>query len=175
MKRLTMFLLIALVMAAPARALAQPPHSGHGAHTTASRHAPDVCEREFEQVVADGRGFGMAFAADRHGYPGPLHVLELATQLGLTADQQTRVRALMDAMFAESRPKGALLLDAERRLTALFASGRADVQSVRAAVADVERLRAELRTLHLVTHLRTRELLSDAQRKAYHAARWGAH
>lgn len=175
MNRLTMVLLIALTTVLPARALAQTPHSGHGAHTTAPRHSPDVCEREFERVVADGRGFGMAFAADRHGYPGPLHVLELATQLGLSADQEIRVRALMDAMFAESRPKGAALLAAERRLTALFASGRPDADSVRAAVTEVERLRAELRTLHLVTHLRTRDLLSDAQRKAYHAARWGAH
>jgi Spy/CpxP family protein refolding chaperone len=176
MKRLTTSIVITLGLGLAALpAAAQAPHSGHGAHAAAPRHAPDVCEREFEQVVADGRGFGMAFAADRHGYPGPLHVLELASQLGLSADQETRVRALMDAMFAESRPKGALLLAAERRLTSLFASGRADLESVRAAVGDVERLRAELRTLHLVTHLRTRELLSDAQRRAYHVARWGAH
>jgi Spy/CpxP family protein refolding chaperone len=182
MKTLTTFMVVALGLGAavgaamlPGRALAQAGPSGHGGHTTTPRHTPDVCEREFEQVIADGRGFGMAFAADRHGYPGPLHVLELAGQLGLTADQETRVRALMDAMFAESRPKGALLLAAERRLTSLFASGRADADSVRAAVADVERLRGELRTLHLVTHLRTRDVLSESQRRAYHAARWGAH
>ena len=178
MHRRTTTTLIAMTVAGTmlsSHAAAQGAHAGHGAQAGAPRHAPDVCEREFEQVVADGRGFGMAFAADRQGYPGPLHVLELARHLGLTADQETRVRGLMDATFAESRPKGALLLAAERRLEALFGSGRLDETSVGAAVAEVERLRADLRALHLLTHVRTREVLTDAQRRAYHAARWGQH
>lgn len=145
----------------------------HGAHPPGGVSA-ETCDREFEQVVADGRGFGMAAAADRQGYPGPLHVLELAPRLSLTPEQATAVRALRDAMFAESRPKGAQLLDAERRLEALFASGRADETAVRRAVAEVERLRAELRTLHLTTHLRTAALLTPDQRRLYHAERWGA-
>jgi Spy/CpxP family protein refolding chaperone len=149
-------------------------HGQHGATTPAGGHDAEACEREFQQVVADGRGFGMAFVADRQGYPGPLHVLDLADRLALTEDQQTRVRALMTAMFAESRPKGAALLAAERRLTDLFASGRPDSASVRAAVAEVERLRAELRVLHLTKHLETRDILTPEQRRLYHAARWGA-
>jgi Spy/CpxP family protein refolding chaperone len=170
---------LAVVLLSAAPALAQ--HAPHGAHGPAAPgtkgappHAAEACEREFEQVVADGRGFGMAFAADRHGYPGPLHVLELAERLGLTVEQQTRVRALMDGMFAESRPKGAALLAAERRLTGLFASGRPDDAAVRTAVADTERLRAELRLLHLTTHVKTRDLLTAEQRRLYPAERWGA-
>ncbi len=147
---------------------------GHGAGGEHTGHrSADSCEKEFEQVVADGRGFGMAFAADRHGYPGPLHVLELATRLGLTPDQQTKVRALQDAMFAESRPKGAALLAAERKLGDMFASAKADEAGVRAAVHEVERLRADLRALHLTMHLKTREVLSPEQRRLYHAERWG--
>jgi Spy/CpxP family protein refolding chaperone len=153
-------------------------HGQHGRHapdgaTAPAHHDPEGCEREFEAVVADGRGFGMAFAADRHGYPGPLHVLELADRLVLTDAQRARARALMDAMFAESRPKGAALIAAERRLAELFASGRPDEASVRAAVAEVERLRAELRVLHLTTHLKTRDVLTPGQRRLYHDARWG--
>ena len=149
-----------------ATAAPTPPrlHGGHDA---------ELCEREFEQVVAEGRGFGMAFAADRHGYPGPLHVLELAPRLALSAEQETKLRALLSAMFAEARPKGAALLAAERRLTGLFASGAADEGSVRASVAEVERLRGELRALHLTTHLTTRALLTAEQRARYHAERWG--
>ena len=52
-----------------------------------------------------GRGFGMAFAADQNGYPGPMHVLE--------------------------------------------------------------------RLVHLLTHLKTRDLLTEEQRRTYHEARWG--
>jgi Spy/CpxP family protein refolding chaperone len=116
----------------------------------------------------------MAFAADRQGYPGPLHVLELGPRLGLTSGQAAKVQELRDAMFAQSRPKGAELLAAERRLAAMFGAGTADEAGVRAAVREVERLRAELRALHLTTHLKTRDLLTAEQRRVYHTERWGA-
>ena len=150
-------------------------HQGHG-HTpgTASdgHLKAQACADEFEAVVRDGRGFGLAFAADQHGYPGPMHVLELKDRLGLDLAQETRVRTLMQAMFADSRPKGARLLEAEARLRRLFVAGGADEAAVRAAVVEVEQARAELRLVHLLAHLRTRELLTEAQRRAYHEARW---
>jgi hypothetical protein len=34
--------------------------------------------------LKNGRGMGLALAAELNGYPGPLHVLELADRLGLT-------------------------------------------------------------------------------------------
>jgi hypothetical protein len=145
----------------------QAQHHGHG-HTpgTASdgHLKAQACADEFEAVVRDGRGFGLAFAADQHGYPGPMHVLELKDRLGLDLAQETRVRTLMQAMFAESRPKGARLLEA--------AAGGADEAAVRAAVVEVEQARTELRLVHLLAHLKTRELLTEAQRRAYHEARW---
>jgi Spy/CpxP family protein refolding chaperone len=148
---------------------------GHGHHAggdSGGHQRVEACAQEFERVVRDGRGFGMAFAADQNGYPGPLHVLELKERLALTPEQQTKVQALMDGMFAQARPAGARLLEAEARLRALFAEGRADEASVRAAVAEVEQRHGEVRLVHLLTHLRTRDLLTQAQRAAYHAARW---
>src|SRR5689334_5411022 len=35
-----------------------------------------------------GRGMGLALAAELNGYPGPLHVLQLADRLELSADQR---------------------------------------------------------------------------------------
>ena len=168
--------LLAIVTVAPLTAVAQ--HAGHqhtpGAPADGHLRA-QACLDEFDAVVADGRGFGMAFAADQQGYPGPMHVLELKDRLALTPEQEARVRALMHAMFAESRPKSARLLDAEKRLRGLFAGGAADEAAVRAATADVERARAEVRLVHLLAHVKTREVLTDAQRRAYHEARWAGH
>jgi len=79
---------------------------------------------------------------------------------------------LMDAMFAKSRPAAARLLATERRLRAHFAAGVANEATVRAAVTDVERPRTEVRLIHLLAHLKTRDLLSGEQRRLYHAARW---
>jgi Spy/CpxP family protein refolding chaperone len=122
----------------------------------------------------EGRGFGLAFAADQNGYPGPLHVLELKDRLRLTADQEAKAQALLHAMFVESKPKSARLLEAEAKLRRLFADRAADDAAVRAAVAEVERARSDVRLVHLLTHLKTRELLTEDQRRIYHEARWTA-
>ena len=128
---------------------------------------------QIDRVIAQGLGAGMAFAADQNGYPGPRHVLELKERLRLTPAQEARITMLETAMFAESRPKSERLRDAEARLRQLFADGVADAGRVRLAVAEVERTRAELRLVHLLTHLETRAVLTEEQRRAYHDARWG--
>ena len=145
---------------------------GHGGGHADGHRTAQTCAAEFEHVVGEGRGFGMAFAADQNGYPGPMHVLELKDRLQLTAEQEAKVQALMHAMFAESRPKSARLLEAEVKLRRLFADGAAADSQVRAAVAEVERARSDVRLVHLLTHLKTRDLLSADQRRIYHALRW---
>src|SRR5881397_1627045 len=162
----------AVVLAALA-AIAWAQH-GHGSAGVEGHQVAQACATEFEKVVSDGRGFGLAFAADQNGYPGPMHVLELRDRLKLTADQAAKMQELMHAMFAESRPRGAWLLEAEAKLRRLFADRTADEAAVRAAVREVERARSEVRLVHLLTHLKTRDLLTEDQRRVYHEARWGA-
>ena len=165
---------VAAGIAITAAAAAASAQHGHGAASAEGHQMVQACATEFEKVVGEGRGFGLAFAADQNGYPGPMHVLELRDRLKLTADQEAKARDLMHAMFAESRPKSARLLEAEARLRRLFAERVADDAAVRAAVAEVERARSEVRLVHLLTHLKTRDLLSEDQRRLYHETRWGA-
>ena len=165
---------VAAGIAITAAAAAASAQHGHGAAGAEGHQMAQACAAEFEKVVGDGRGFGLAFAADQNGYPGPMHVLELRDRLKLTADQEAKARDLMHAMFAESRPKSARLLEAEARLRRLFAERVADDAAVRAALAEVERARSEVRLVHLLTHLKTRDLLSEDQRRLYHETRWGA-
>lgn len=146
------------------------PRPGDG--TPPAHIFPQACATAFEKGIAEGRGFGMAFVADQNGYPGPLHVLELKDRLKLTMDQEQKARAMLDAMFAEARPKGARLLDAEAKLRRLFAERAADEASLGAAVTEIERARGEVRLVHLRFHLKTRDLLTDEQRHLYQAARW---
>ena len=135
----------------------------------------EMCASAFEKNLGEGRGFGMAFVADQHGYPGPLHVVELKDRLNLTPEQETKAQTLLAAMFAESRPKSERLLEAERKLRSLFNEGKADEASIRAAMAEVERARSDVRLVHLMFHLKTRDLLTDEQRRLYHEARWSGH
>src|ERR1700737_1781125 len=58
-----------------------------------------------DQQIADlraGRGMGLALAAELNGYPGPLHVLELADQLQLNNMQRERMRELTEQMKSEA-------------------------------------------------------------------------
>ena len=147
----------------------------HGHGHEGGHQAAEACSAEFDKVVGEGRGFGLAFAADQNGYPGPLHVLELKDRLKLTADQEAKAQVLLHAMFVESKPKSARLLEAEAKLRRLFAGRAADAAAVRAGVAEVERARSEVRLVHLLTHLKTRERLTEDQRRIYHEARWTPH
>ncbi len=171
----TLALLVVALFALTARPVFAQ-HAGTHAHGTGGpapgQLTAQSCLTEFEQVVADGRGFGLAFPADQNGYPGPMHVLELKSRLGLTPEQERTMQNLLQAMFAEAKPKSATLLAAEARLRDLFARGGADETAVRRAVAEAEQARGEVRLVHLLSHLKTRDVLTDDQRRAYHEARW---
>ena len=57
----------------PWRADAQHPIPQPGAGGPPPHMLAEMCATAFEQNVASGRGFGMAFLADQNGYPGRLH------------------------------------------------------------------------------------------------------
>ena len=55
-------------------------------------------------------------AAELNGYPGPAHVLALASQLGLKETQRQQVAAVFDRMSAAAKPLGAELITREQVL-----------------------------------------------------------
>jgi Spy/CpxP family protein refolding chaperone len=123
-----------------------------------------------DQQVADlraGRGMGLALAAELNGYPGPVHVLELAAPLELTPEQRARTQALFEAMKAETVPLGERLIAREAELDRLFATRAVDETALGAAVAAIGETQAALRTAHLRFHLRTIEVLTPLQMQRY--------
>jgi Spy/CpxP family protein refolding chaperone len=127
-----------------------------------------------EQQVADlkaGRGMGLALAAELNGYPGPAHVLELADQLGLSADQNARVQSLFDSMKAEALPLGAKLLDQEAALDSQFANRSITPETLKAETAQIGVTQAELRETHLKYHLQTAQILTPDQMLRYSVLR----
>jgi Spy/CpxP family protein refolding chaperone len=123
-----------------------------------------------DQQIADlraGRGMGLALAAELNGYPGPLHVLELATPLGLSDDQRAKVTALFDAMKREAVPLGERLIAAETALDRQFADRTITASSLGEATRDIASLQGELRLAHLKYHLATLELLTPEQAARY--------
>ena len=119
------------------------------------------------QAYLDGRGMGMAKPAELNGYPGPMHVLQLAPELTLFADQRVKTQAIFEQMHAEAVRLGALLIEAERRLDALFADGTVNAESVQKAAGEVARLHGSLRAAHLHAHVALRPVLSAEQVARY--------
>ena len=102
-------ILIAVLFAASA-------HAQHGSYSgQENRDIKSLSAEEVKQYLS-GAGMGYAKAAELNHYPGPMHVLELADRLGLSAEQRNATKALMDAHKAHARAIGAKLVDAERAL-----------------------------------------------------------
>jgi Spy/CpxP family protein refolding chaperone len=129
-----------------------------------------LSEEEIADLLA-GRGVGMALPAEVNHYPGPKHVLELAGSLRLSPEQHAETQRLFGRMQAEAVSLGEAVLARETELDQLFGSGAAEETALRALVADIARLRGELRFTHLKYHLAMRRLLSLEQVAAYDTAR----
>jgi Spy/CpxP family protein refolding chaperone len=119
------------------------------------------------KALRQGQGMGFAKAAELNGYPGPMHVIELARQLDLSAEQRAASQKLMDEHKARARALGERLIEVERELDALFAKRRADAAAVQAATRRIGELQAELRAEHLNTHLAQTALLDAQQIERY--------
>jgi Spy/CpxP family protein refolding chaperone len=114
-----------------------------------------------------GRGMGFAKAAELNHYPGPAHVLAMATELGLTADQRARTEALFKTMEAHAIALGKQIVDRERELDHLFATRTITPDKLRHSIEAIAVLQGRLRQVHLETHLGQAELLDGAQLRKY--------
>jgi hypothetical protein len=110
---------------------------------------------------------GYARAAELNHYPGPRHVLELVDSLALDGDQIDRVKEIHRGMKTRAVELGAVIVERERSLDRLFASGVADIAGVTDRVLEIARLEGELRGVHLAAHVETRAVLTEGQTARY--------
>jgi Spy/CpxP family protein refolding chaperone len=123
-----------------------------------------------EQQIADlkaGRGMGLALAAELNGYPGPMHVLELADPLGLSAEQRAKMQELFAAMKAEAVPLGEQLIAQEADLDKQFADKTMTPARLEASTNAIGATTGALRRAHLKYHLSTLDMLTPAQAQRY--------
>jgi Spy/CpxP family protein refolding chaperone len=159
------FLYLACALAPHVHANAPSPYAGQQ-----SREIKSLSSAEQADLLA-GKGMGLAKAAELNGYPGPAHVLELAADLGLSAEQRQRTQAVWQAMDARARTLGQQVVDAERELDALFASGQITRERLASQLDRIGALQAELRAVHLEAHLEQARILTPEQTGRYAALR----
>jgi Spy/CpxP family protein refolding chaperone len=169
-------LALIVVSACAAVAVAAAQHPGHRGASPApapqtyagqqSRAVSSLSADEVEGLLA-GRGLGLARPAEVNGYPGPMHVLELAGELHLSPEQKTQVQASFDRMKARAMQAGTAYVAAESAVDAAFKSGNADRATIERLVREADARRAEKRLSHLEAHLEVTPLLTAVQRRRY--------
>lgn len=119
------------------------------------------------QELLTGQSMGLADVAERHHYPGPKPVLDLASQLHLSEMQRAATQKIYDHMHAEAVRLGRLVVDKERELDHLLAKDDVDSTTLDRMIREIAKLRGELRVVHLQAHVETTQLLSPEQIKKY--------
>lgn len=170
----TLIFAIAVFAGSHASAQHHPPGSvGADPHPANSSYAGEqsrdikALSSQEQRAWLEGNGAGLAKAAELNSHPGPMHVLEHAGELGLSASQEKESRALMVRHKAQVRQLGAELVEAERRLDDLFRMRRATSHAVSAMTEKVGTLQARIRASHLNTHIEQTTLLRPDQIEAY--------
>jgi Spy/CpxP family protein refolding chaperone len=153
--------------------LAAPLFSLEKPATYAGEENREIKALSAEEVESyrSGTGMGFAKAAELNHYPGPKHVLELASEIGLDAAQKKEAQQIYEAMHKETVGLGERVVVAEGALDALFAAAKVDEASLARSVREIARLQGEVRLAHLKAHLAMRSLLTPAQVVKYDALR----
>ncbi len=134
-----------------------------GSHAAASS---GLSEAQVEAYLS-GEGMGLAQAAEVNNYPGPRHVISFAKNLDLTTSQVSRIEGVQETMLAEATRLGASIVEKEKALDELFASGTADETNVKKATEEIAVLQGQLRAAHLSAHIAVRKLLLREQITKY--------
>ncbi|NKI35277.1 hypothetical protein HFP89_08870 [Wenzhouxiangella sp. XN79A] len=162
-------ILLALLLIATLPVAAQD-DSIESASAEAADARPTALMPRQERMLREGRGMGLARAAELNGFPGPMHVLQQADALELTDEQRAATTELVARVREQAPAIGERILAAEAELNAMFADGSVTRESMEAKLTEIAELNAELRAVHLGAHLDQAALLTAEQKAAYQPA-----
>lgn len=123
------------------------------------------------QQLKQGKGWGLAKAAELNGMPGPAHVLEMKDKISLSEQQTEQIQALFNEMKSQAMPLGNKLIKLEKKLNDSFANRTIDEPVLKKQLNEIAQVRSELRYVHLVTHLKTPAILTKHQVMQYNQLR----
>jgi len=159
MKKLVLILLVSLSV--QVTAMESAPYAGQQGRSIKALSASET------DGLKNGKGMGLAKVAELNHFPGPRHVLDEAEKLSLSKDQLTKTKALFESMKKDAIAVGNKIISAEKSLDELFASGKISVNELQDKLNEIGKYRAELRFVHLKTHLQQKKILSSQQIKHY--------
>jgi hypothetical protein len=145
----------------------RPGHHHHSPYADEPRSAVASLSAGQLDQLEKGEGMGLSRAAELNRYPGPVHVLDAAEELGLSDEQRRETRRILDAMKGDAVRLGKEIIEKETLLSRRFAHRHVDEEFLRDLTTEIGLLQGKLRLVHLLAHLRTTALLSNEQIARY--------
>lgn len=143
----------------------QNPYAGQQIRNITSLSADD------QKALGNGEGWGLAKPAELNGVPGPVHLIELAKEIGLTTSQVEKLKALYEEMKVQAIALGKDYIAKEKALDDYFRSGQFRDLALREKVDQAAQALANLRFLHLSYHHRTLNIVTPEQVTQYNQLR----
>ena len=105
--------------------------------------------------------------AELNSYPGPRHVLDLRSQLNLSATQIEEIQKVFNQMQSEAKSLGRTIIAKEQELSEAFATEKITDARLQDKTNELAQLYGKLRSTHLQAHLQITPLLSTEQIRKY--------
>mgnify|MGYP000076623644 CR=1 FL=1 len=121
--------------------------------------------------LKNGRGWGLAKAAELNGVPGPIHLLEMKDEISLSSEQKRKIEIIFQTMKTQAIPLGFKIIELEKKLNGHFADKTITETVLRSLLDEIAEVRSNLRYVHLSSHLKTPEILSPQQIRLYNKIR----
>ena len=141
------------------------PYAGEEARVIKSLSAKDIDD------LLNGRGWGLAKPAELNGVPGPAHLLEMKTEIALSAEQVSAIEVIWSEMNQNARRLGEHYVALERELNEQFATGQITSDTLKTLLLKIATVQTELRYTHLFAHLQASPILKPAQVALYNRLR----
>ncbi len=134
------------------------------------REIKSLSETDIEELK-NGKGWGLAKAAELNGLPGPAHLLEMKEEIHLSAKQIRLIEDLYIKMKKDAIPLGLELIELERELNNHFSNRTITDELLGILLERIAQIQKKLRYVHLSTHLKTPNILTPEQISLYNKLR----
>ena len=163
--RITCLFLVCSFLIASVPLYALSPYAGQEHRSIKSLSADEI------DGYLEGAGMGFAKSAELNGYPGPKHVMELASKLDLTDEQLVATEQVHARMKQQAKHLGGQIIALEQTIESLFRERKATSTELQKLIKEIAVIKGELRTVHLQAHIEQTALLSTQQIDTYQSLR----
>jgi hypothetical protein len=169
--RISILLFLIVLILSPSIAFSESGHEYKSKYIGQEKRSIKSLSESDINELKNGKGWGLAKAAELNGVPGPVHLLEMKDEISLTDEQVKKIDSVYQKMKMNAVELGEKLIGLEFELNAHFANRTINDNLLMELLAKIEDTHKKLRYIHLSAHLETPLIVSEKQIKLYNKLR----